>query len=100
MFFSESHPWLLYGIVSWGDGCGKKDSPGIYSRVTQMVDWIEETTQTKPVSLDLYVDTKIPEVISIEEKEKIEGMVQILFERCDLRIAKSRKIVDFDKDLF
>ncbi|XP_030636357.1 tissue-type plasminogen activator [Chanos chanos] len=30
----------LLGLISWGDGCGKKDTPGVYTRVTKYTDWI------------------------------------------------------------
>lgn len=36
----ETH--YIYGVVSWGDSCGKKNRPGVYARVTKFIDWINE----------------------------------------------------------
>jgi len=36
----ENGPWMLYGVTSWGIGCGDPLHPGVYARVTALIDWI------------------------------------------------------------
>lgn len=38
----------LYGIISWGDGCSKAGKPGVYTKVTQYVDWINKKIDRIP----------------------------------------------------
>ncbi|KAM9439894.1 vitamin K-dependent protein C-like isoform 1-T2 [Clarias gariepinus] len=33
--------WFLIGLVSWGEGCGRMDKLGIYTKVSNYLEWID-----------------------------------------------------------
>ena len=38
--------WTIYGITSFGEECGKKDNYGIYAKVPNYIEWINEKIAT------------------------------------------------------
>ncbi|XP_065604128.1 serine protease 56 [Cyrtonyx montezumae] len=46
----SSHHFVLYGITSWGDGCGERGKPGVYTRVASFTDWLSLQMDTVPGS--------------------------------------------------
>ncbi|NXF11115.1 PROC protein, partial [Smithornis capensis] len=41
MFTKYKDTWFLVGLVSWGEGCGRKGKFGVYTKVSQYLEWIQ-----------------------------------------------------------
>lgn len=47
IFENGRFPIYQIGVVAYGNGCARKDSPGVYSRVTSFIDWIQQQINDK-----------------------------------------------------
>ena len=39
----SNNVWQVVGVTSWSENCAGARRPGIFTRVNQFYDWIEET---------------------------------------------------------
>ncbi|MDM8525452.1 serine protease [Desulfococcaceae bacterium HSG8] len=51
LIVQEGDTWRLAGITSWGDGCGEPGYYGVYTRVSQFIDFIYEYVPNLRISL-------------------------------------------------
>ncbi|XP_045505828.1 phenoloxidase-activating factor 2-like [Colias croceus] len=52
---ADSKRYAVYGMVSFGLECGRKDTPGVYTDVTYVYDWVKKTMTAEGLPTDSFV---------------------------------------------
>ena len=39
---TSSGRWALTGVISWGEMCGSFNKPGVYTKVSSFLSWIDQ----------------------------------------------------------
>ena len=41
----EDGRFMLGGVISWGIGCAERNQPGVYTRISEFRDWVNQILQ-------------------------------------------------------
>ncbi len=70
------------GIVSFGDGCGRKSAYGVYTRVSAFADWMRQRTGSSALGRDAIT----PEAAGVASSEALDTLLD--------RLGSSRTLLD------
>jgi hypothetical protein len=81
--------YTVHGATSWGYGCAQANRPGVYARVSTVLNWIEETMSG---------ETQSPTPAPTNQEGTGEGLWEIVSGGCTIGSDNCLKSTNYDSD--
>ncbi len=59
IYDTNTDTWHIAGITSYGYGCAREEYPGVYTRVSMFIDWIDDHINSSSQSIIMQMSIKI-----------------------------------------
>jgi len=95
LFFEENNTATQLGIVSWGDICGTARAPGVYTKVNEYINWIQNYTDVTVSNKSVSITKKQLKVLTTEDGITLRNTEHTEIQVCVFDFS-GKKIMSFD----